>query len=97
MDQFLRLVQDNAIWMVGVLQLLVLLALALLIHKINMIKHKTDRIIGKVENYLKVILEEDTDKEIDLPTQTTGENHHHELDEETQTKIISSVLQEIFP
>ena len=67
MDQCLRVIQDNGIWIVGVLQLLVLVVLALLIHKINMISRKTDRITKKVENYLKVILEEETEKETNIP------------------------------
>lgn len=97
MDQVLQMVQDNGIWIVGILQLLVLVVLAVLIHKINRIKRKTDRIIEKVESYLKVILEEETVKETDLPARHTEENGHGKMDEETQTQIISSVLQEIFP
>ncbi len=97
MDQCLRVIQDNGIWIVGVLQLLVLVVLALLIHKINMISRKTDRITKKVENYLKVILEEETEKETNIPAPDMGVNSRGKMDEETQTRIISSVLQEIFP
>ena len=75
---------DYIVYSVGLLQIMVIVALFYLAHKMNKTYKKIQKIEFSVENYLQEILvEENNYKIVDKP--------------EKENQIITSVLEEIFP
>lgn len=89
----------------------VILLTILSLHKINKMSRKITNIVAQVEHYLSVIMEEDT-QEADATRQTytkegssiteQQKQQSFKIDEKTQkeeaqSRIITSVLQEMFP
>lgn len=73
------------------------------LHKINKLNHKIDTIVGLVENYLSVVLEDEEKSEENVTnlqennSPNIGKLREKEREIETQNSLISAVLQEIFP
>ena len=69
------------------------------LHKINKFNRKIDAIVGQVENYLSVVLEdEEKSEESVMNLQENNDPNHGKLREkerelETQNRLISAVLQ----
>lgn len=82
------------------IQLVMVILLCVVIHKISVTKRKMDKITKAVEGYLSVIMEEDLSsagKASDTGyADETAENLKQQQIEE-QNRLISAVLQEIFP
>ena len=75
---------DYIVYSVGLLQIMVIVALFYLAHKMNKTYKKIQKIEFSVENYLQeIIVEENNYKIVDKP--------------EKENQIITSVLEEIFP
>ncbi len=75
---------DYIVYSVGLLQIMVIVALFYLAHKMNKTYKKIQKIESSVENYLQeIIVEENNYKIVDKP--------------EKENQIITSVLEEIFP
>ena len=75
---------DYIVYSVGLLQIMVIVALFYLAHKMNKTYKKIQKIESSVENYLQEIIEEENNyKIVDKP--------------EKENQIITSVLEEIFP
>lgn len=96
-------IQNNAegILFAGMLVMIVLTIVQL--HKINKMNRKIASTVRSVENYLSVIMEEDESESEKATisqqsrndiTDTAGEK---ESEMEAQNRLISAVLQEIFP
>lgn len=75
---------DYIVYSVGLLQIMVIVALFYLAHKMNKTYKKIQKIESSVENYLQEIIVEENDyKIVDKP--------------EKENQIITSVLEKIFP
>lgn len=70
------------------------------LHKINKANKKIDAIVKSVEGYLSVILEEDENREAEQPQNVKclkADSDDKKVESEEQNRLISAVLQEIFP
>lgn len=73
------------------MQLLNMIVLFFLVHKITAVKKQIKKITGQVEGYLKTVLEAEEESAHEQEESRKAEKN------EAQTKLISSVLEEIFP
>lgn len=96
MAQLYALIYEYAVPATIGMQLVLILLVLILVHKINAMKKKMNRIIAKVNDYLTVILEDEPDESGALQAERKKEPQK-ELDAEAQNRLISTVLQEIFP
>ncbi len=71
------------------------------LHKINKANKKIDAVVKSVEDYLRVILEEDDAASKDTAGQAQrvkrAASDDREEESEEQNQLISAVLQELFP
>jgi hypothetical protein len=89
---FMMLLENREAILLGTDGLLVILAL-IAIQRTNSTKRKIERIAGEVEKYIAAILEEETGN-----CEEPGRKPDPGLPgEEEQNRLISAVLQEIFP
>jgi hypothetical protein len=85
------------------LELLVMIVFTIIqIHKINRIGKKITSIVNTVEDYLAVVMEENTEDGEAAPfsgemAKNSVQNYEKEHETEVQSHLISAVLQEIFP
>lgn len=99
MERFLELYERFALEGLGVAMILVIILLAVGIHKLNKMKKQVDSVIGKVVSYVDAILEEDEPfgaRDVlveERPREARQENSR----EEAQSRLINAVLEEIFP
>lgn len=100
MNDFLLFCQENLVPMLFAWNVLLFLLMIIAIHKMNQTKKTLDHITGAVEGYLSAILsdEERTTEPVseDL-RRTESESGACHSKEEEQNRLISAVLQEIFP
>lgn len=97
MDQFIVWMHEYAMPVMAGGQALLFIGMLVLIHKINGMRRKADRIISGVEKYLTIVMEEETGQSVQTSEKTISGSVKEPLDEETQNRLISTVLQEIFP
>lgn len=82
------------------IQVILLVLFCIMAHKITVTKQKIDMITKTVEEYFAAVMEEETTESI---TAVDAENPKEnasilkQQQEEEQNRLISSVLQEIFP
>jgi hypothetical protein len=89
---FVMLLENREAILLGTDGLLVILAL-IAIQRTNSTKRKIERIAGEVEKYIAAVLEEETGN-----CEAPGRKPDPGLPvEEEQNRLISAVLQEIFP
>jgi hypothetical protein len=89
---FMMLLENREAILLGTNGLLVILAL-IAIQRTNSTKRKIDRIAGEVEKYIAAVLEEESGN-----CKAPGRKPDPQLPmEEEQNRLISAVLQEIFP
>ena len=70
------------------------------LHKINKANKKIDAIVRSVEGYLSVILEDDENQEMEQlqsAKRPETDSDDKKVESEEQNRLISAVLQEIFP
>ncbi len=70
------------------------------LHKINKANKKIDAIVRSVEGYLSVILEDDENREMEQlqsAKRPETDSDDKKVESEEQNRLISAVLQEIFP
>mgnify|MGYP004517863079 FL=1 len=96
MAQLYALIYEYAVPAMLGMQFMLILFVLILIHKINAMKRKTDQVIAKVNDYLTVILEDEPEESGVQQTEKKKEQTKA-LDAEEQNRLISTVLQEIFP
>ena len=77
----------------GLVQVILLIILLVTAHRVRMMKKEMDKIGTQVRNYLDVVLE---NEETDAQEQNIIRTDNTKRDEE-ENRIISTVLQEIFP
>lgn len=75
------------------IQVLLLIFLAVVVHRTSMIKKKMNQITSKVGEYLNVVMQEDDEK----PEEEVKTVSLQRQMEEEENRLISSVLREIFP
>ena len=100
MEKFLDLYERYALEGIGLVMILVLILVCVEIHKINKIKKQMDTVIDKVAAYVDAILQEDEPskmQEIQKEEKKQNESTGRGTKEEAQTRLINSVLEEIFP
>ena len=91
MQEILALGQAYSDWIIMAIQFFTLIMLAILSHKITVLRKQMKRITNRVEDYLTSIFEEE-----EKNYQKTQENRRKKQ-KEAQNQLISSVLEEIFP
>ena len=91
MQEILALGQAYSDWIIMAIQFFTLIMLAILSHKITILRKQMKRITNRVEDYLTSIFEEE-----EKNYQKTQENRRKKQ-KEAQNQLISSVLEEIFP
>lgn len=77
----------------GVAQGIILVILLVTAHRVHVMKKEMDAVGVQVKNYLNIVLE---NEEEPVPPASTAAVESTEKDEE-ESRIISTVLQEIFP
>lgn len=100
MEKFLDLYERYALEGIGLVMILVLILVCIEIHRVNKIKKQMDRVIDKVASYVDAILKEDEPskmQEIQKEEKKQNESTGRGTKEEAQTRLINSVLEEIFP
>lgn len=81
-----------------ILEVTIIAFLCIAIHKIHKTKKKIDAISQAVENYLSIIMEEELSERQDVVNDAPKiQKTAQQIREEEQNRLISSVLQEIFP
>lgn len=81
----------------GLVVLLILIVQFCLLRRVNRVQRKINSVTERVGNYLEVIMESEpapTDENVEGRTRLSEEKMNRE---EEENRIISSVLQEIFP
>ena len=99
MEKFLELYEGYALEGLGIAMILVIILLAVGIHKMNKMKKQLESVIGKVVSYVDAILEEDEPfgaRDI-IIEEKPKEIRLESSREEAQSRLISAVLEEIFP
>lgn len=91
MQEILTLGQAYSDWIIMGIQFFTLIMLAILSHKISVLRKQMKKITNRVEDYLTSIFEEE-----ERNYQKTQENRRKKQ-KEAQNQLISSVLEEIFP
>ncbi|MCI5517806.1 MAG: hypothetical protein MR427_10005 [Roseburia sp.] len=97
MDQFIVWMHEYALPVMAGGQALLFIGMLVLIHKINGMRRKADRIISGVEKYLTIVMEEESSQSVQASEKTLSGSTKEPMDEEAQNRLISTVLQEIFP
>lgn len=100
MKELLSFCQENLGLALLALDVLLFILSLTAIHKINRTKKKLDHITGAVEGYLAAVLSDEEQPEEPVPEgtlQAENQNGGYHSKEEEQNRLISAVLQEIFP
>lgn len=97
MDQFIVWMHEYAMPVMAGGQALLFIGMLVLIHKINGMRRKADRIISGVEKYLTIVMEEESGQSVQASERALSGSTKEPMDEEAQNRLISTVLQEIFP
>lgn len=97
MDQFIVWMHEYAMPVIAGGQVLLFMGMLVLVHKINGMRRKADRIISGVEKYLTIVMEEESDQIAAASEKACLGSTKEPMDEEAQNRLISTVLQEIFP
>ena len=91
MEKILFYGQTYAQWIIMGMLLVQLMAIFVSMHKITVIRKQLKRITDQVQDYLQVVMESEEENARKL------EENRRASEKETQTQLISSVLEEIFP
>ena len=91
MEKILFYGQTYAQWIIMGMLLVQLMAIFVSMHKITVIRKQLKRITKQVQDYLQVVMESEEENARKL------EENRRASEKETQTQLISSVLEEIFP
>lgn len=101
MQEILLFVQAHTLLVVaGVVGLFLLIQLILqikLVRKMSRMQKKIDTITDKVGEYLAVVMEPETESQAEKAAADLKISREKMQREEEETRIISAVLQEIFP
>lgn len=98
MEKVLDFYNTYGIGVIGALILLLMIVTSVLIHKINIIQKRMNTIAVEVKRYLALVMEEDQAEELRAKAIANAEgNQQKKRQEEEQNRLISAVLEEIFP
>lgn len=98
MEKVLDFYNTYGIGVIGALILLLMIVTSVLIHKINIIQKRMNTIAVEVKRYLALVMEEDQAEELRAKAIANAEgNQQKKRQEEEQNRLISTVLEEIFP
>lgn len=78
---------------VGVVQVVVLIILLVTAHRVRMMKKEMEKVGKQVRNYLDIVLENGEEDAVETNVIKIGDAKK----DEEENRIISTVLQEIFP
>jgi hypothetical protein len=93
MNEFFMMIQENLDAVLLVTDGLLLILSVIAIHKISRTKRMIDRILGDVGKYLTAVMSDESGAGVkpEEPKESA------QSEEEEQNRLISAVLQEIFP
>lgn len=77
----------------GIIQTIILVVLLVASHRVHAMKKEMDRIVVQVKNYMDIVLENEEEELQKCNIDAMQKSRR----EEEENRIISSVLQEIFP
>lgn len=100
MEQIFHIYRTYGMEILGAILILFLAISCVQIHKINVIKKRMDGIAGQVKNYLSYVMdgeEQECVPAAEASGNKTEEERQKQHQEEEQNRLISAVLEEIFP
>ncbi len=98
MTEIIAFAQTHTDGILLIAQVLTVAFICVTIHKINMTKKRIDSITEAVENYLEVVMEEESSpKTVIVNDAQENIKSTRQNREEEQNHLITAVLEEIFP
>lgn len=98
MDKVLAFYNTYGMEITGIFILLLVIITCVQIHKINVIKKRMNSIAVEVKRYLAIVMEEEQPDEVQTADLHNARKiQQKQRQEEEQNRLISAVLEEIFP
>lgn len=100
MEQILSFYHTNELTITNVFLLLILIITCIQVHKVNVIRKQIYTVAVEVKKYLICVMEEEEEQQKQMSEEDlAGQNclQQKQEKEEEQNRLISAVLEEIFP